>query len=75
MKFNKVVVVLCVSVIVIACALVFANKAIQAQGEGATGEILNRIDDIARDQKAILDGINSIKEELKIIKIRVTQSQ
>ena len=74
MKFNKVAVMLCVSIIVIACALVFVNKAIQAQGEGST-EMSQRLDEIAKDQKAILDGINSIKEELKIIKIRVTQSQ
>jgi len=41
----------------------------------ASGEMSKKLGEIAKTQKDILDGIAAIKEELKVIKIRITQSQ
>ena len=75
MKINKVAVISIVLMIAIACLMIFANKVTQALGMGSEEGVSQKLDDILSSQKTILAEISAIKEELKIIKIRVTQSQ
>ena len=42
---------------------------------GSDSAVASKLDEVLRGQREILDGIAAIKEELKIIKIRVTQQQ
>ena len=75
MKITKALLGLLVSVTVIVCLLGITGRATHAQGSGTDQSIAEKLDAIANTQKAILDDLASIKEELRIIKIRVTQTQ
>jgi hypothetical protein len=46
-----------------------------AQGPGTDAAIGKKLDDILNGQRAIMQGIADLKEELRIVKIRVTQQQ
>jgi len=56
-----------------AVSIAIANRPIQAQSASQETDVLKRLNEIASDQKAILTDLAFIKEELRIIKIRVTQ--
>ena len=68
-----------VLIVFVAVAILFAitGGIIRAQSENETGDpdTIKKLDDILKGQKDILDGIASIKEELGVIKIRITQQQ
>lgn len=49
------------------------TRAESASGFDST--VMARLDEVIQNQQKILEGIAGIKEELRIIKIRVTQSQ
>ena len=51
----------------------FSARQIQAEAPVSDTEISKKLDDILKTQKDIMEGIKSMKEELNIIKIRVTQ--
>lgn len=59
----------------IACGLVFTYGSLHAQGAINEGDIMAKLDEISKSQEDVVAAINSIKEDLRIIKIRVTQSQ
>ncbi len=59
----------------IACGLVFTYGPLHAQGSISESDIMAKLDEISKGQEEVVAAINSIKEELQIIKIRVTQSQ
>jgi len=52
-----------------------ANKALRAETAGSDPEVLKKLDDISSSQKAILKALADLKQDLYIIKIRVTQTQ
>ena len=52
-----------------------ANKALRAETAGSDSEILKKLDDILNNQKTIMQNLSALKEEVYIIKIRVTQAQ
>jgi len=72
---KKIVLGLVVSFAVIALLLAVTERQLAAEGSGSDMNILSKLDNILAGQKAMLDDMAYIKEELKIIKIRVTQSQ
>lgn len=73
MRFNRIVIAVVVIAVAVSCLMVFGSKAIHAQGEMTEPGISNKLDAILINQKAILEGIASIKEELKVIQVRVTR--
>lgn len=73
MGIKKIIMGLLISLIVISVLLAAADRKIQAQGAASDSEIAKKLDDILKNQKAILEGIALIKEELNMIKIRVTK--
>jgi hypothetical protein len=76
MKITKVLLWLCILVIVASSFLGIANKPTHAQDSaGNEAEVLAKLTQILDNQKAILDQLASMKEELRIIKIRITQQQ
>lgn len=63
--------------VVISVSVAIMDKTMQAQDErsGTNPDVEKKLDEILNNQKAILDGIASVKEELGVIKIRITQQQ
>lgn len=52
------------------------GRAINAQTSGSSNtELLAKLGEILNNQRSIIGDLASIKEELRIIKIRITQSQ
>jgi hypothetical protein len=51
---------------------IFSDKTVRADSESALSK---KIDEVLNNQKAILSGIDALKQELTIVKIRVTQQQ
>ena len=65
-----------VLLMVIAALVAFNVKKADAQQSGdATADIAKTVDQIASDQKVILAELAAIKEQLRILTIRVTQQQ
>jgi len=61
---------------IIFSAVFFTAQVVKAQGaDKAGGDISIKLDEIVTTQKAILEELAAIKNELYIIKIRVTQNQ
>ena len=59
----------------IACGLMLTYGPLHAQGATSEGDIMAKLNEISKGQEEMMAAINSIKEELQIVKIRVTQSQ
>jgi hypothetical protein len=59
----------------IACGLIFTYGTLHAEESTGNAEVIAKLDEISKGQADLTAAINSIKEDLQIIKIRVTQSQ
>ena len=59
----------------IACGLIVAYGPLHAEEATGEGDIMTKLEEISKSQEEIKASINSLKEEIQIIKIRVTQSQ
>ena len=60
----------------VVCMLVTVmNRPTHAEPQADNPGILKKLNDILDGQKAIVQDLDSMKEELRIIKIRVTQAQ
>jgi K+/H+ antiporter YhaU regulatory subunit KhtT len=60
---------------ILACALLLSavfERSIKAQETSFESEIAAKLDEVVSGQKKVLEEIAAIKEELKIIKVRVT---
>ncbi|MDP3730159.1 MAG: hypothetical protein Q8R14_01370 [Candidatus Omnitrophota bacterium] len=74
MKKN-IIVTLIISLAIMAGVLVMSTNSLRAQAAAPDQEISKKLDDILSNQKTILQGMADLKQELYIIKIRVTQQQ
>lgn len=72
---NNSVILLLLSVLIITGIFMVANRVIEAQTDASNAGIMSKLDQVLVNQKAIIEGINSLKEELNIVKIRITQQQ
>jgi len=76
MKIVKTLVWLCILIVVVSSFLGVTSKPTHAQGSSGPGaDVIAKLDRVLDNQKTILDDLASIKEELRIIKIRITQQQ
>ncbi len=76
MKIRKAVFVISVSIIVIAALLGMTGLSLNAQSsETADSTVLAKLEAVLGNQKSMMEDLAAIKEELRIIKIRITQSQ
>jgi len=66
---------LAISLIALLLLLSLAGKATWAQARASDDAVLRKLDDIIRAQKALAADMDAIKQDLSIIKIRVTQNQ
>ena len=57
------------------CGLILTYGPLHAQGAVIEGDIMAKLNEISRVQGEAMAAINSMKEDIRIIKIRVTQNQ
>ena len=69
----KIAIGVVLTLIALSGLLMFADRAAQAEGVNPDSAVSNKLDHVLENQKAILKELASIKEELNIIKIRVTR--
>lgn len=75
MMVKKIFLVLAVFLVVVFVLTAAANKPGNAEDRVATSDLSKKLDDLLAGQKAILSQLADMKEELRIIKIRITQAQ
>lgn len=74
MKLSRVIVIVVLALFV--TLPLFLSGTVNAQDETSVqGDISGKLDQILSNQKAIMDQIASVKQELSVVKIRVTQQQ
>ena len=75
MGLKKILLGFIIIVALISVFIVSTSRLTHAQGASSDSALFSKLDEILINQKAILDNLSGIKEELRVIKIRVTQSQ
>ena len=74
MKLSRLIVIVVLALFV--RLPLFLSGTVNAQDEtSAQNDISGKLDQILSNQKAIMDQIASLKQELNVVKIRVTQQQ
>ena len=56
-------------------AIILTHGSLRAEDSNNSGEVLNKLNELEKSQQNIVALINSVKEDIEIIKIRVTQIQ
>jgi hypothetical protein len=74
MRMKKAVFAALVSLAIIAALIAVAGRATHAQGS-ADASVLAKLNEVIGNQQTILADLAGMKEQLRIITIRVTQSQ
>ncbi|OGW85669.1 MAG: hypothetical protein A2987_07360 [Omnitrophica bacterium RIFCSPLOWO2_01_FULL_45_10] len=72
MKNLGIIILLLISIIG-ASVLLISVKGTAAEGPGSDYGIYRKLDEILKNQKVIMETLASLKEEVEIIKIRVTR--
>ena len=76
MKGNKILIGIILVLILMAAASIFVTNRTHAQDQNPDqAAVLAKLDQILNNEKVIMEQIESMKQELNVIKIRVTQSQ
>ncbi len=76
MKMNKILIGIMLSSLLIVSVCIFVNDRARAEEQSPElTEISSKLDQILNNEKAIMDQMSSLRQELNIIKIRVTQQQ
>ena len=76
MKGNRILIGMILALVLIAAASIFVNSRTHAQEQNPDqAAVLAKLDQVLNNEKTIMDQIESMKQEVNIIKIRVTQSQ
>ena len=75
MGIKKNLILIAVLCIIISATLFFTERTLRAQGDLSDSAISKKLDEILSNQKSIMQSIESMKSELNIVKIRVTQQQ
>lgn len=58
-----------------AFGIILAHGPLNAQSSDSDSDIISRLNEITKGQQELMAAINSIKEDLQIIKVRITQMQ
>jgi hypothetical protein len=72
---RKILAVAVVFITGITCGLIFTYGPLHAQGSVDEGSVMAKLDEIARSQAEMTASLNSMKEDLQVIKVRITQMQ
>ena len=76
MRGSKILTGIILAAVLIAAISVFVNSKTHAQDQMQDQSgIESKLDQILNNEKIIMDQVSSMRQELNVIKIRVTQSQ
>jgi len=75
MNFQKIAAALAVALILGAGIVALERTAMVRAADGDSAAVSQKLDQVLSNQKTILDTLNSVKSELNVIKIRITQTQ
>jgi len=75
MKIRKVVTGVVVLLVVVAVMLAGTERISRAQSEEQNVEVMAKLDDVLKGQQDVIKRLEELKNEMKILKIRVTQMQ
>ena len=75
MRFRKTIIAFSIIIAVLATLSAITLRATHAQGSSMDPELSSRLNEILSNQRAIMADLAAMKEELNIVKIRVTQAQ
>lgn len=76
MKIRNMLPWLCIAAIVLWTLFSAPGRPLRAQSSsGPDADVIAKLDVVLENQKAILENLALMKEELRIIKIRITQQQ
>ena len=76
MKVNKILIGAITISVLMAAASIFVNRAICADDQSSDqAAILAKLEQILNNEKVLMDEVATMKQELNVIKVRVTQSQ
>ncbi|MDO8536228.1 MAG: hypothetical protein Q7S30_04390 [Candidatus Omnitrophota bacterium] len=59
----------------LACGLILTYGPLHAQESAIDSSVMTKLNEISAGQQEVVAAINAMKEDIQIIKIRVTQSQ
>lgn len=71
-------VIILIAVALVSFGMIFSGRGIEAQQQDASAAINDlsaKVDQLVQGQKEIMNMIEELKEEMRIVKIRVTQAQ
>lgn len=72
---RKIVMVTVIFLVGIIFGLILAHGRLNAQDTGGNSDVMYKLNEIAKGQQELMAVINSIKEDLQIVKVRITQLQ
>jgi septal ring factor EnvC (AmiA/AmiB activator) len=75
MNFKKMAAALAVALILGAGIVAVERTSMVRAADGDISAVSQKLDQVLNNQKGIMDAIASVKEELNVIKIRITQTQ
>ena len=75
MRANKCIGSTIVVIAVIMLLLTMTGRTTYAQSSGDSNTVLAKLQEVLNNQKQIMAELASLKEDVRIVKIRVTQSQ
>lgn len=76
MFYKKVIMGFAITIAIIAGLLFMTGQAIHAQNEASSDPALSaKMDEVLSNQKTIMADLGQMKEQLRILTIRVTQQQ
>lgn len=75
MRSGRILTGLAASFLIMAGIFMFSDGRIRAQGPDPEAAISRKLGEILENQKRIIQGIESLKSEINILKIRITQQQ
>ena len=59
----------------VAFGLVLSHSPLNAQNSENDSDVISKLNDIAKNQQELMTAVNAVKEDVQIIKLRITQMQ
>lgn len=72
---KKILALTMIFIVGLACGLIFAYGPLHAQSSSGEGDVMEKLNDISKKQDDVIAAVNSMQEDVRIIKIRITQNQ
>ena len=72
---KKVLAIVIIFFVGVVFGLIMAHGQLNAQSANSDSDVMSKLSEIAKGQNELMDTIKSMKDDINIIKVRVTQMQ